>query len=101
MTENEKQFELVRRLNRLNDIRAELAVANSKLQDMKIKVTNAGRHFSLTSDGGSSRQDTWPSSDLVHSQEDVIARLRSEADSLIGELRDMGISGDIFTINGK
>ena len=65
---------------------------------------NAGRHYSSRISTGVSTGPTeplsWPSSDQVHSKEERIAQFREEADRIIGELKDLGIDGDIFTING-
>ena len=108
MTATEKQAEIVTRLDRLSDLRGKRAVARSNLRKKVALVADASKRFEAI------RQTTktdlspdyldespWPSSEELRADAVVVTNLRNEADQLISELRDLGIDGDLLTINGK
>ncbi len=104
MTDSDKESEIVVRITRLNDIRAELAIVRSAFNKNCYSLANAGRYYdAIVRDKNASRSDKpdpWPSHDEVISIEGTIDTLKSEAETLISELRDLGIDGDLFKING-
>ena len=108
MTASEKQAEIVTRLDRLGDLRAELSVTRSNLRKKVALVADASKRFEAIRQ--STRTDLspdyldegpWPSSKELRVDAVVVTKLRNEADQLISELRDLGIDGDLLTINGK
>ena len=106
MTAAEKQSEVMRRLNRLGEIRGELSVRKSNLREHLIRVAAAGKKadniLKLVSkpvfDTG---VDRWPSFEEVLETVSSMSELRNEADQLIGELRDLGVDDGLLAINGK
>ena len=108
MNYSQKKVEVADRIEKLSQLRAELAVARSELNKDLQKVSLAGYYYrnevpsfsrpprSFPTD----KPENWPSSEDIASQENTVATFKSEADTILGELKDLGVDIDLFRING-
>ena len=100
MTETQKQSEIALRITRLNDIRSDLTVAKSKWRKQCGALKEAGLHADHIGPE-SSFNNSWPTPEAFYKTVSEIKSIRKEADTLISELRDLGIDADLFKINGS
>lgn len=107
MTDSQKQSEIADRITRLSKIRGELAVANSNLGKSTKALADVGLYYvprvyspHQVPRKQPEKPSEWPSSETVSSQEKQVTELKSEADSLITELKELGVDEGLFRING-
>ncbi len=69
MTDSDKESEIVARITRLNDIRAELAIARAAFKKSCLRLSNTGRYYGTfirnTGESRSVKPESWPSYDEV------------------------------------
>ena len=106
MTDSQKQSEIASRITRLSNIRSELAVANSNLRQSVKALAEVGRYYvprvykPYDRPPPPEKPSDWPSSETVASQEKSVAQLKSDADDVIAELKELGVDEGLFRING-
>ncbi len=101
MTSEEKQAEVMRRLDRLGAIRGELSVLKSSKQKQLKEVVDAAKQITRNPSIFGKNAMHWPSSTEVYKTITAISEIREEADQLIGELKDLGVDEGLLTINGE
>ena len=107
MTESEKQTEIAARITRLNEIRADLVVARSRLQRGLRRLAEAAYLSGATSGGelrwrpgemGNQPVEPWPSKDELDDVAAKIGTLEGEADALTRELAGLGLDAGLFRL---
>ena len=102
MTDREKQYELGVRVARLSDIRSELTVSR-KQRDVALKnLRLAGGDRQNVDDYSRNppRDEEWPSPREIRDLEKTVSDLEGEARIIISELRNLGVDGGLFKLNG-
>ena len=109
MNDSQKKGEIADRIKRLSELREELAVTRSTLNKSLGEVAMAGRYYSEhlppskvpEYNAVPVQPVTWPSSEDIASNEKIIAGFRREADTILAELKDLGVDSNLFKINGS
>ena len=108
MTDSEKQREVADRVAKLNDLRSELTVANAKLRNGLLALSEACRHVEVSpaprgvrwKQPLSSQLEPWPTKAEVEELRSTIERLRGDAGNILKELSRLGLDPALFKLNG-
>lgn len=109
MTDSEMRDEIAGRIARLSEIRADLVVARSGLQEGMRRLVSAAH-----ATGGTSSSEPqwrpeamrnqnikpWPTKDELDECSARIDRLKGEADVVLRELAGLGVDSELFKLNG-
>lgn len=97
MSAEQKNSEIGSRIVRLGEIRGERAVSRAKLDGFRKAISAAKESFS----NEESATLSWPNPQDVNTEKSRIASLNSEAETIILELKDLGVDSSLLRINGS